>query len=318
MKKIVNILIICVFLLLETNVFAVDGQLRPVSNVFVLNPGVASPKPAAANLNFGGSGAMCVSSPLARAYEPNEGIDHQPKGEFITLLKFDSAICSQTIINNLTLSLAITNGNQSAGNIFNYRGHAGEFDVYWIVSNWSQGNGTPVYLDNTGLGVTYNSLASILGQTSAVYLDTFYYDARYSYAEGEKWFTFDFDLSNGYYAEFLNAIQSGQTITLMLAAPQDSDTCFNLRAYIQYNQNGTFTYRDTGPIIAVSAELPFTDIDFDHSGTVDTLDLFYITDNWLVSGSGMAADISPLGGDGRIDFMDFAVFAKYWQMVAVQ
>ncbi len=52
-------------------------------------------------------------------------------------------------------------------------------------------------------------------------------------------------------------------------------------------------------------------MDFDDSGYVDFYDLFYITNNWLLNEP--SADIAPSGGDGIIDFRDFAEIADNWQ-----
>ena len=52
--------------LTDGSVFAVTGSLRPMNNTFVLDPGLASPFPDANDLNFGGSGSLCVASATAR------------------------------------------------------------------------------------------------------------------------------------------------------------------------------------------------------------------------------------------------------------
>lgn len=313
-EKIKTIALIC--LLFSVNSFAVTGELRPVNNLFVLNPGPASPLPEAADLNFGRSGSLCVSSASARAYEPNEGIDHPPKGEFITLLKFDGLVCSDTTINGMKLKLAITNGNQSAGDIFNYRGQPGQFDLYRISNEWQQGSGSPLSPNESGL--TYNGLVTLLEDPVTTYLETLYYDAAYSYSEGENWFTFNLDISNGHYENLLEDMESGETITLMLIPVDGSEVCFNMRAYVQYNQNGTYSYRETGPKCEVSVNLPFTDVDFDENGIIDSIDLLQITNNWLATGENLIGDISPLGGDGKIDFADYTVFSQYWKRYVPQ
>jgi len=49
--------------------------------------------------------------------------------------------------------------------------------------------------------------------------------------------------------------------------------------------------------------------DISADGNVDFDDLYILADNWLGNGS---ADIAPPGGDGVVNFLDFAEFAKYW------
>jgi len=309
MKK----MILTFMLLLVIDVFAVTGSFHPTANGFVLSPGPASPFPDANDYNFGGSGSLSVSSPTAYAYDPNAGIDHLPKGEFVTLLKFDPNLCAGTTLSQMTLELAITNGNQSAMDIFNYLGGPGDFDLYWIDNNWQQGYGTPKIQASSEIGVTYTTLQTLLEQTNPVYLETLNYNALYTYAEGENWFTYELNLENDNYAGLLNAIQDGQTITFMLRASEESSVCFNLRAYIQNNSDGTVIYREEGPFLNVQTVLPFIDIDFDGSNTVDLTDLlYYMVDNWLETGENMIADIAPLGGDGIINLLDFSEFARHW------
>ena len=53
--------------------------------------------------------------------------------------------------------------------------------------------------------------------------------------------------------------------------------------------------------------------DFDVDEDVDALDLSVIAGEWLDSGDGLSADISPLFiGDGKVDLRDLAEFAEYW------
>jgi hypothetical protein len=306
--------IVCIFLLTATGpAWAVTGSFRPTSNTFVLSPGVASPLAEADGLNFGGSGSLCVSSPLARAYEPNDGIDHLPKGEFVSLLKFDPFLCAGTTLSSMTLRLAITNGNQSAKGIFNYLGSPGDFDLYWISSDWQQGYGTSKTTAGLDAGITYTELMALLDQTTPAYLETLHYDARYSYWEGENWFTFELDVANENYAGLIEAIERGEVVTFMLMALQDSTTCFNFRAYVQGSADGTFTVRDTGPYLDVQTALPFSDVDFDASGQLDIADLSCIVDHWMETGDTLTGDIAPLGGDGVVDMLDLTEFMEHWQ-----
>jgi hypothetical protein len=291
---------------------AVTGSLRPVNNTFVLNPGAVSPLPDACDLNFGGSGSLCVSSPTARAFDVNDQIDQQPKGEFVTLLKFDLARCKGTSLSKMRLKLAITNGNQSANGIFNSLGAPGDFDLYWISSDWQQGYGTPNVMVGPTLGVTYKGLAALLARTPPIFLERLTYDAKYPYSAGEKWFTFELDLKDPNYAGLVTAIDSGQVVTLMLHAPKDSRTCFNLRAYVQLSKSGAVTIRDTGPILEVETALAPGVFDFNADGTVDSADLSYLLDHWQQTGQGIVGDIAPLGGDGVIDLLDVTEFIERW------
>lgn len=304
----------CMFLLSSAALFAVNGSLRPKANTFVLSPGPASPLPDANDYNFGGSGSLCVSSSTAHAYDLLAGINHEPKGEFITLLKFDASACADTSLSKLTLNLAITNGNQSSNGIFNYLGNPGNFDLFWMSNDWQQGYGTSKIPALAGVGLTFTTLTSLLETELPVYLETLYYDAYYSYIEGENWFSFELDLSSNNYAELAAAIQRGQTITFMLRASETSDVCFNLRAYIQKTSTGGVTYRTEGPFLNLQTALPFADIDFDESGVIDSTDLLYITDYWLTPADDLKGDIAPLGGDGIINLLDLCEFAKYWQL----
>ena len=303
----------CIFVLWPAvGVLAATAFLRPVNNTFVLSPGIACPLPDANDLNFGGSGSLCVSSPIARAYDPLQGIDHPPKGEFITLLKFDASVCSETTISALVLKLAITCGNQSAGGIFNYLGSPGDFDLYWVDNAWQQGYGTPLSPADPNAGITYTGLMSLLDQTDYVYLETLYYNAQYPYSAGENWFEFELNLEKESYAGLKEAVESGETITFMLLAPMESASCFNIRAYIQYAPNGSYTIRNTGPVLKVQAAIPFSHVDFDKDGRLTISDLIYITDFWLQTGDALVADLAPLGGDGIVNMLDFCEFAQFW------
>jgi hypothetical protein len=50
--------------------------------------------------------------------------------------------------------------------------------------------------------------------------------------------------------------------------------------------------------------------DLDVDGTVDIADIDWMSDEWL--SSGILSDIEPPGGDGIVDFLDFAVLASNW------
>ena len=50
--------------------------------------------------------------------------------------------------------------------------------------------------------------------------------------------------------------------------------------------------------------------DYDNSGTVDSVDLRMMSQNWLQDAP--VYDISPQGGDGIIDLRDFQILAEDW------
>ena len=76
---------------------------------------------------------------------------------------------------------------------------------------------------------------------------------------------------------------------------------------VQVSHKGTLTNGQQYYSLILSGQSP---ADFDGSGIVDFNDLNVITDNWLTAEP--SADIAPPGGDGSIDFLDFAEFAKFW------
>ena len=50
--------------------------------------------------------------------------------------------------------------------------------------------------------------------------------------------------------------------------------------------------------------------DFNGDGFVDEKDVKMLLDYWLKNEP--SVDIAPVGGDGIIDFLDFAVFGRFW------
>ena len=227
-------------------------DLRPVAETFVLSPGPGSPYANAANHNYGGSGSRCVSSAFASAYSESEGIDDQAKGEFDSILKFDTSSVAGLDISSLSLTLNISNGNRSAFDIFNYIGHSGEFGVYWMTNNWEVGSGTPSSDAASATGVTYNSLQDILAVNEPILLDIFYYDAANPYGSPAL-YTFDLSLAN---QTLLDAIYQGQELSLLLM-PEDDQVCFNFTSYVQHNADPTKNkIRDEGAILAVTVPEP--------------------------------------------------------------
>ena len=226
--------------------------IRPVAETFVLDPGSGSPYDNAANHNYGGSGSRCVAAASARAYSAIEGIDHDPKGEFNSILKFDTSAVAGMDITGLSLTLNISNGNESAFDIFNYRGHSGEFGVYLITNDWGIGSGTPSSDTTSTTGVTYSSLQDILAVEEPVLLDTFNYDASNPYGSPAL-YTFTLSLID---QNLLDTLYGGQELSLLLM-PEDNEVCFNFTSYVQHNADSSKNkYRDAGAILEVTVPEP--------------------------------------------------------------
>ncbi len=252
MKKLMLLLIVTAALNITGISSASVIDLRPVDETFVLDPGVASPFANAANHNYGGSGSRCVSAALASAYSFDEGIADDPKGLFESILKFDCEPVSGMTVEELTLTLSISNGNRSAFGIFNSLGHSGTFGVYWMTNDWETGSGTPSSDTTSTTGVTYNSLQNIFSANTPQLLDTFYYDAANPYGSPE-YYSFSFALDD---PSFLDAISDGSEISLLLA-PEDDEVCFNFTSYIQQNANpDKSVIREAGATLSVVVPEP--------------------------------------------------------------
>ncbi len=194
--------------------------LKSTADTFVLNPGSGKTSAnASANYNYGSSGSLSVASATAS----------QEKGEFETLLKYDCSSLTGQTITGLSLTVSLLNGNSAAGGIFNYPGSAGNFDIFWITSDWVEGTGEP--MSKVTSGITYNGLQTLLESSPATYLDTFYYgDYDGDGTNDSGTHSFVIDLTNSNYSGLLNAISSGETISFMLAASDGSDVAFNITA----------------------------------------------------------------------------------------
>jgi len=71
-------------------------------------------------------------------------------------------------------------------------------------------------------------------------------------------------------------------------------------------------YTSPEPSVNLSSSVEIV-VDFDHDGDVDAEDLHNIADQWLNPPGIPSADIAPPpSGDGIVNFLDFAEFAKYW------
>jgi hypothetical protein len=256
MKKL--FIIICV--ITTCGVLAADeipAQFRPVADTFVLNPGPGNVNHVnAAMYNYGGAGSRCVAFATAYAYQEADGIviiDDEPKGEFISLLKFNFGSLAGQSVTNIALSLYISNGNQGSYGIFNYIGSPGDFDFAWISDYWVQGTGAPHETPSNSLnGISYNELQRMLEDTPSRWTDTFYYSAANTYGS-PMWYAYTFDLNDGYYADLLAAISRGETVTFILKASEGSNVSFNFSAYVQ-NTAGNVNLRPEGPILDVNTD----------------------------------------------------------------
>ncbi len=256
MKK----LFIIIYAVTTCGVLAADEipvRFRPVADTFVLSPGQGNVNHVnAAIYNYGGAGSRCVASATSHAYQEADGvviIDDEPKGEFISLLKFNFGSLAGQSVTNIAMSLYISNGNQGSYGIFNYIGSPGYFDLAWISDDWVQGTGAPHETPSNSLnGISYNELQSMLENTPSHWTDIFYYSAANSYGS-PMWYTYTFDLNNGYYADLLAAISRGETVTFILKASADSNVSFNFAAYVQ-NYSGGVNLRPEGPILDVNAD----------------------------------------------------------------
>lgn len=60
------------------------------------------------------------------------------------------------------------------------------------------------------------------------------------------------------------------------------------------------------------AQIGVTNIaDFSDNGSVDTVDLAKLAEEWLET-ENLSTDISPTDGDGIVNFLDFATLADNW------
>ena len=54
--------------------------------------------------------------------------------------------------------------------------------------------------------------------------------------------------------------------------------------------------------------------DFDENENVDLLDLSILASEWLSDELPLKTDISPLGGDDKVNMKDLAEFGRYWML----
>ena len=211
------LLAIAAILLFASPAMASTVDVSCSADAFVYNPGenagwtyASVSTDGGAGNNFGKSGSLSVASATTTSQE----------GEFITLLEFDFSEYAGQSISEITLTLqGVISGNSSANGLFNNSGCAGDFDVSLLSSAWIEGTGAPHSVVTEG--ITYNSLMDLLSTDGADYLDTFYYDG------GTGSYTFTFDLTSSYCQGLLDAIYSGEAVSLMLGASADSDVAFN-------------------------------------------------------------------------------------------
>jgi len=113
-------------------------------------------------------------------------------------------------------------------------------------------------------------------------------------------------------------LASGQVATVAAGAYHDiSFTLSNL----PYGQPVVCAVLDGGNQIDELSEddntaslrvLNFAPGDFDANGYVDVVDLAVLAEEWLLTGDGLQADISPVGGDDVVNLADFAELAAHW------
>jgi hypothetical protein len=222
-----------------------------------------------ANHDYGGSGSRSIASDTARAYSPAEGIDHDPKGDFRSVLRFDSSLLPAEQLDTLTLNLYILNGNMGAFDLYNHRGSAGYFTVSLMYDGWSQGAGSPHDASPTLADplitdaydtdpLTHNNLDALLADHAPVELATLYYDAAVPYVDGATWYDFDLTAAMAV-PEFAAALASGETFSLLLSPTwidenhddvNDNEVAFNFTARNQVNASGTVKLRDTSVVLS--------------------------------------------------------------------
>ncbi len=254
---------ICTFIHLIIAISYGTGQtrvLRPISDTFVVKPGPGNIlHRGAADYNYGGAGSRAVASPEAYAYEVYNGyvtINDKPKGEYISLLKFNFTDMAGKKINSVKLKLYISNGNGQAQSLFNRRGTSGDFDLSWCINDWEQGTGSPheivSYPYNSLNGVNYNSLQVLLEEFPAGWLERFNYPATNPYGS-PFWYEYIFDVKKATYINLLQAIAQGRVISFMLSPAPESHVSFNFAAYVQ-QWNDEIYYREDGPILEIEYE----------------------------------------------------------------
>jgi PhoPQ-activated pathogenicity-related protein len=77
-----------------------------------------------------------------------------------------------------------------------------------------------------------------------------------------------------------------------------------------YDSGGTNPYKFTTEINVVPYNLPFA-CDFDRDSDIDLMDLGVFAGQWLETGK-LSADVTPKGGDGTVNSLDFADFVNSW------
>jgi hypothetical protein len=179
--------------------------------------------------NYGSAGALGISAP---------GL---PKGEFQSVLQFDSAGALATFnsqfgigqwsVQSVSLQLTATPTNNG---IFNATA-AGLFQVFWMQNNsWTEGTGTPT--SPGGTGITFTSLQNTFIGAGDQSLGTFSFDGSSSGAA-----SYTLNLTPGFSAQIL----AGNDISLRLAAADSSASyLFNSRNF------GTAANR---PLITITA-----------------------------------------------------------------
>ncbi len=179
-----------------------------IADTFVIEPGAgATSTGAGADYNYGGAGSLSVAASTAS----------QQKGEFIALLKFDFSSLVGQEVSNISLTVNLSDGNKSAGGLFNYPGSNGSFDISWFGSDWIEGSGHPLGMSTSG--ITFNSLESLLIADPAELLNTEIFSRS---AIGSN--SYSLTITDA----LAEAVDAGEIITLMLSATAGSEVAFNL------------------------------------------------------------------------------------------
>ena len=247
-------MLLMVSLAMVNFVLGATEVLRPIADTLVVNPSETNPWENAALHNYGGSGSRSIASKDAYSVL-EDGSTQSAKGEMSGVFKFDFSGLDSQNVSAMSLQLNITCGNQSAGDLFNYRGTAGYFDIVWVSENsWTQGYGAP-HDDNPASdgSLTYSSLSEMLLNSEVSTLSRCYYDAAVEYP-GTAFYDFEIDL--GLNGDFLDSVLAGETITLMLNASENSNVAFNYTAYIQNYETKLPKYREEGASLTVSVPEP--------------------------------------------------------------
>jgi hypothetical protein len=81
------------------------------------------------------------------------------------------------------------------------------------------------------------------------------------------------------------------------------------------NEDGLYGWWGYKIFATVSPEIDCEEqhrADLTKDGYIDFLDYSLLADQWLMSGEGLAGDITPAEGDAEVDIFDLMLLADYW------